>query len=624
MNPKTLISLVLAFLLVGSLIPINTVTASAATPEQVNDYATQVANFAKEKCHGDCDKVIILGDDYVIPSFRRDIKMLQWYYWLPFLPDSRVDKILTDIGYVQRQGVTFSEFEKIFVKVDWMGSKTMGKNVRFIIPRDYDAGILQEVERFEDMLKDKNYSLDVVKKYDDEIYCNDPQLWDNFNDVALFIFGNNNKALDCFPFVPKVEDSAFIDINPWDGRNYAVIIQTENSEVLQTFRNVMSNEDMYRNLQAEWITFVDTGLIIASIAATFVGADTFVDGADATFQCAVVKNAIACGASTAAFAMPLLPSGPVKIAVKKFISSAGAAAGKFILRYGDEAYSVLFNLARKGQLDSFKIYYKQVTDYFGDNWDVVIKKLNWGAADEVLAAKGTGRYVKELGENADLIGKKLSKIPFDDAGKAEFLRSVGKIDESFNVGEDYLKKIEFKDLGGTEGIYIRDGGVLQISNRIDAVRAREFILPHEAAHAKANKILKIPEDDTIWAHLNPSVTTYTPKGLDELMTNKLAKQNLKDPSQFIKQWNKDLKKVIGNDLSKFPKSSLIDFKAQALEIGDSEIASKIDNLIPSNFKAEFDNLVSEFRSSTNLVEGMNSDEVYNKLNLMISKLEGLS
>ena len=93
-------------LLVLSIVPVSAVTA-----EEVNAHSHEVANFIKEKCHGDCDNVVLLGDDYVVPSFRRKIKWLNWYLFFSTLD---IDYILTDIGYIQRESKTFAEFDALF------------------------------------------------------------------------------------------------------------------------------------------------------------------------------------------------------------------------------------------------------------------------------------------------------------------------------------------------------------------------------------------------------------------------------------------------------------------------------------------------------------------------------
>jgi len=513
-----IIACFMAFILLISVIPAEFVSASTPTPQKVNDYSLQVANFIKDKCNGKCDNIILLGDDYVIPSFRRSLPMLNWYSFLPWLPEelfpnTKVDKIITDIPYVQRTGKTFAEFDKLFVKTDWMGQESKGKDVVFIVTSGMSSSLMSQINELGDVLQDKDLALDVKIKQDTEVTCNEKQLWDNFNGKTLFVFGTDNQALNCFPFVAKMEDTAFIDVNPWDGRNYAVILQTTNPDIIQTFKVIVEN-DKYKNLQSEWITFVDTGLIIGSIAASFFGVDTFVDGVDAAFQCGIVGNVIACGASTVALVIPLLPSGIVRTAIKKFTSIAGDIGEKFLLKYGDESFLAFGRLLKKGGLeaiDSFGSSMKKIGTYFGDSWDNIAKNLNWGAADEVLASQGAKR-VGSLDNFAPHLAKEV---------QADLLHTVGKADEALQLGDNAVKEIKYVDasdelLDGAPASF--DGETIRISKTANIQDVKKVLIPHEMAHAK------------IFESLSPEINSMLDKEVleqfDEFLADNLAKSRV--------------------------------------------------------------------------------------------------
>jgi hypothetical protein len=600
---KTFIGAILAFILLASVLPLGIVTAGTPTPEQVNDYSLEIANLVKEKCHGNCKNVVLLGDDYVIPSFRRDIKMSPWYELFGNWFKPRTDNILTDIGYVQRNAILFSDFDKMFIQRNWMGVEEKGKDIVLIIPRDYDANILQEIDRFEDMLKDNNYALDVSRRYDDQVACNDPQLRNNFNGVTLFIFGTDNQALDCFPFVAKLEDTAFIDINPWDGRNYAVIIQSDSKDVLQTLR-VAIDSGAYKKLQSEWITFVDTVLVFASIAATFVGADTIVDGIDASFQCFVVKNVIACGASTTTVAIPLVPSGSVKIAVKKFISYVGNAAGKFFIRHGGDAYATFARLLLRGQLDNFKIYYKEVTNYFGDNWDVIVKKLNWGAADEVLASQGAKR-VGDLGTFAPHLAKEV---------QVDLLHTVGKSGEALKLGDNAVKEIKFVDelidpntgkaLVGVPAIFDPNSQKIFIKKGTKISDLKDFLIAHEMAHAEVFD--KVGDLTEMVIGMSPNNAKLAVEEFDEFLAQNLAKDKLGADFVLNKLTDADIKTKAG------------DIVARHLALArtyDSAEAERILNLVSQQRVdgSKIIHLSETFLDNSNLANLKNNPDLITKI-----------
>jgi len=534
-----MLSLAIIILLVLSILPSGIVTASTPTAEQVNDYSLEVASFVKEKCHGSCEDIVILGDDYVVPSFRRDIKMSPWYELWDNWFTPRTDNILTDIGYVQRKGVTFDEFDKLFVKKSWMGQESKGKDAVFIIPTDASPALKLQINRLGDVLKNKSLALDITTKYDNEIACNDPQLWYNFNDVTLFIFGTNNQALNCFPFVAKLEDTAFIDVNPWDGKSYAVILQTIKPEIIQMFKVIVEN-DKYKMLQSEWITFVDTGLMIASIAAAFFGADRFVDGVDWTFQCGIVKNVIACGASGVAFAVDFVPSGAIRAAIKRFTSAAGEVGEKFLLKYGDNGFIMLGRVLRKGGLeaiDNLGFYMKRIGNYFGDNWDNIAKNLNWGAADEVLASQGAKR-VGNLDNFAPHLAKEV---------QADLLHSIGKVDESLKLGDNAVKEIRFvsssdEALGTALASFDPDEGIVYISKSANVNDVKKFLVAHEMAHAKV--VEQVGDIVKMVDGMSYEKADIVIKQFDEFLADNLAKDKLGADFVLKKLTNAE---IIGGD-----------------------------------------------------------------------------
>jgi len=333
MIKKYFVSFFMIFLLLGSLVPLE-----AVTDDEVNSYSNEIATFIKEKCR-DCANVILLGGDYIIPHFRRDVQHLTgWWFW----EEERIDNVLTDIGYVQRKTKTFAEFDDLF-KINYDDHSYDGKNVLIIRPDDIAHIQNVSINEFIDVLHNKGYNPDIEEKKASEVYCNDGELFSDFNGRTLFVFGTeeNNQAYNCFPFQAGLEnrDSAFIDINPWDGRNYAVIINTEDPEVIRTF-SMLINSGANQNLSSESAYFFRVGVQTAtwiimgvSIAMLVVGTggtaapvvigtiaavgDGIVDSADAVDTCAVNYDGMGwCGMSVGFAILPFIPGGPVKRLLK--------------------------------------------------------------------------------------------------------------------------------------------------------------------------------------------------------------------------------------------------------------------------------------------------------------------
>ncbi|MEM2916663.1 MAG: S8 family serine peptidase [Candidatus Woesearchaeota archaeon] len=257
-----------------------------------NDHALDIASFIKGKCKDDCKTTIILGDDYVIPHFRRNIDLLNWYYFLPWLPDSKTDTIYTEIGYVQRKTRTFAEFDKLFYRTEYDRAYE-GKDVILILPDSLTAEQRNEIEYFKKVLDEKGYKPDFKEKKSSEVYCNDPQLWDNLHGATLFVFGSEktNKAYNCFPFQAGLEnhDAAFIEINPWDSTNYAVVINTEDAQVIHAFTNIIKGNG-YKNLSSESAYFFRVGVQTASYIVMGVSAGALILGTGGLATPAVLKS----------------------------------------------------------------------------------------------------------------------------------------------------------------------------------------------------------------------------------------------------------------------------------------------------------------------------------------------
>ncbi len=446
MIKKLLMSLCMIFLLIVSLVPLEAVTS-----DEINSYSNEVASFIKEKCNGNCENVILLGDDYIIPSFRRDIRhLLGWWFW----ERVNVDKILTDIGYVQRQSKTFSEFDDLF-KVHADDHDYEGKNVLIIRPDEIDSVQNASINEFIDVLYNEGYNPDIEEKKSSEIVCNDPGLFSDFNGRTLFVFGTeeNNYAYNCFPFQAGLEnrDSAFIDVNPWDGRNYAVVVNTEDPEVIQAF-TILIEDKGYQNLSSEAAHFFRVGvktatyavmgvslalLVIGSggtaapiaIGAVAAVADGIVDGADAVDTCFVNYDGIGwCGVTLGFAILPFIPGGPVKQILKGL---------------GDDAVE-FFEKGLKRMLGSIdesivKNFWKNMPDTFDDVRKTRVVHYVGKLDDAGTAAKNADEVIDE----------------FTDAVKRQLPESNARgASQTIIKGGEYVengRKIEFEAINSYTG-----------------------------------------------------------------------------------------------------------------------------------------------------------------------------
>ncbi len=404
-----------------------------------NDHALDIGNLIREKCNKNgCKNTIILGDDFVVPHYRRNISLLNWYYFLPFLPDSKTNTAFTEIGYIQRKTKTFAEFDKIFYRNEY--DKTYeGKDIILIIPDSLAPEQRNEINFLKQVLDEKGYKPDFKEKKSSEIYCNDLQLWDNLNGATLFVFGseNTNNAYNCFPFQAGFENhnAAFIEINPWDSNNYAVIVNTDDAQVIHAFTKLIEDNG-YKNLASESAYFFRVGVQTAgyvvlgvSAAALIVGTggtaapailatgwaitEAAIDAADAVDTCIVNPEGIGWCATATAFAIiPGVNSG-TKNAIKKLAD--------------DNVVKAL-----KPFENLFKKHRKKLQNLFGDTLKRVIKNTD----DEIALVKGTETIVKEGNEAEDAIKKWIRKFGFGNTEEGTVhalntIKKIGKYDDEF-------------------------------------------------------------------------------------------------------------------------------------------------------------------------------------------------
>ncbi len=398
-------------------------------PESINNYALKIGDLTRKKC-SDCD-VIILGDDFVIPHYRRKVDWKKWHFISSTI---ETHNIYSDVPYIQNTKKPFSQFQDLFVGYDKYDDPTEGKDIYFIQQDDFSSSVKQEVNKFGDALDRLGYEVDITMIDDDNITCNDPGWWDNFNDKTLFIFGPENEALKCFPFVRSLEDSATIEVNPWDGNDYAVIIQSEDELVLQTIRNIIENEGAVK-LIPEWMVVIETGIDWVSYTSMMVGLDTFWDPVDTTFQCGIKGDVIGCGASTAAIFIPLGCSAAVKKIIKPFLKKFEGPITKIFLKNPKGMVNLFDKLINTNKFTKFDDSLEKVADVFPENaLDNVLK--NTDSVDNL--AKGAESFSKR-GEKLENFNPSLKNI--DNTYRAELLLKRGKyaqkfMDEGFEYATD--------------------------------------------------------------------------------------------------------------------------------------------------------------------------------------------
>ena len=327
-----------------------------------NTHSLNVADFIRKKCNG-CKNIMILGDDFVVPHYRRDLDMSIWF---GFARD--VDEIYTDVAYVQRTDKKFNEFEELFYQDEHFD----GKKVLIVLPDSVSAEMRQEIDRLTSFLENhEEIQARVSERDSSEVVCNSHLAFTYYDGWTLVIIGNENTnpAMKCFPFVTDSElETITIERNPWDGRAYAVVVNSNNVDTLQILNDLLE-KGKYTELDSSgWLIARTAGNVAAGAA---IGAATIAivggtGGAGAFLIVAVgagVTTDVIDGAECYKFqggecvefaAGLLLPFGIEKIGkplVKSAIDVFGPQLRYFYESLGGNTIGLLKRMGKRGQLN---------------------------------------------------------------------------------------------------------------------------------------------------------------------------------------------------------------------------------------------------------------------------------
>jgi hypothetical protein len=411
MKHKTLIGISILPLII--LIPIAfslTYNEKLTNPSMTdNSYSIAVSNFIKEKC-GNCKDVIIIGDDFVVPHYRRDIPTLEkkWFFWT----EKDIKNIYTDIPYIKKSMLYLSDYKEIFKNTDIVAKegKYEGKDVLFILPDDITTEQREQINRLRKAFDDKGYKPDYSEKSGTDTFCLDERWFADVKGKTLIIIGTeeNNNAFKCMPFVAgnANRDSAFMQPNIWDTDEYALVINTNNPDIIGALADMVETGEI-TELKSESAYFFKVGVTYAGYAALGVGVGSLVvfsggtaapgailaagvaldwiaDSGDVADTCVVNPEGVGwCGGTIALAALPFVPSKVVKKPLKGFADAVSNSELKKLL----EPYKELL----EKQLPKIKKAFGKIPFENG----VKTVEVN------IHVAQGTDYLVKKSGKSAE-------------------------------------------------------------------------------------------------------------------------------------------------------------------------------------------------------------------------------
>jgi len=187
-----------------------------------NVYSLKVADFIKNKCKNSCDlgKLLIIGDDFVVPHYRRDVSLMKGINW-PLLgrvsDASEIKTIYSDYPYIQQTSKAFKDTDELFVEQD----------IIFVVPDNPGNNLLEEINKLQDVIDDRYEDAGTISVLESsQVGCNSHSKLDEHTLVLVGTEKDNN-AIACLPFVSKEKSSMSIQKNVWDTEHYALVLRSD-------------------------------------------------------------------------------------------------------------------------------------------------------------------------------------------------------------------------------------------------------------------------------------------------------------------------------------------------------------------------------------------------------------
>lgn len=561
-----------------------------------NNYASQVAEFIKQKC-GNCQSITILGDDFVIPHYRRTLALLE-----------AQASIYTDIAYITTTSPTFSDldtffsYQQVYVvipdhldKNDPNFKKILEALVEIYkvrlypynevcIPYNLDQQVTyhtcpQEICTDQKGCNFGNSNLNSIEQiriyHSADVKCNNFLL----DKATIILIGDAeiNNATACYPWVENTEYPIMsVERNLWDGKKYAIVLNANKDSL--TFGMQMLAElikqGTWRALYGEHDSL--TGIGVGDIIISFIpgidcpkiidiGKDlSDIQGTDSgSFGfCALDVGTFFIG-GTSKYAKGTSNAASIVEEIGK-LQKAGKAAG-----YADETADILKDYSKAARLGVLGVGAGRLGET-GEKAFITffvksIPELSKMSASEFeLFAKGTKKFIDSYHKLEDI--PEVASI-FE---KLEFLKAIGNAEETFDISRDYMKGINFIDPATIDLIDLKDGIIVYIleikkAEKITNVRriyiskyvSKEGFIDvikggiyHEYAHAKifATK----GDSKTIVKTVAPELIDDTTYLYQELAADVLASKKLTDVSKidFINNLIKNYKIYDNTDIDR--------------------------------------------------------------------------
>ncbi|MEK6941384.1 MAG: hypothetical protein AABW85_00825, partial [archaeon] len=249
---------------------------SAVSPSpSANNYALALASFVKQKCAAGCRHVLIVGDDFVVPSYRISFDEFGGIPQVDGLRNVNTSNFVSDMPFVSTTKKTISDKDDFFNEAE---------AVAIVVPDTVSPELRLAIEEFKNTLKLKyglsytpgaGNSTNMIKEYfSSEISCNS-YFGHPLSNMTVVLIGNreNNNGVRCLPWFENEENMFSVYTNPWGSfisQKYVMVVNTDSPTILK-FVSKMFEKDLMKSSNFDMITFANTQLDRCSFAGLLVG-----------------------------------------------------------------------------------------------------------------------------------------------------------------------------------------------------------------------------------------------------------------------------------------------------------------------------------------------------------------
>jgi len=184
-----------------------------------NSYENSAAEFIKSKCGQGCTDTIILGDDFIVPQFRRKLPI-----------DNGKDSVVvqTDTGYSKKTNVEFKDLDKTFV----------GKTVLFVVPDAVNQKFSADIIDLKNTIESKGSTVQI--KNDTELGCDS---FYQFYGKTLVLFGNEqtNQIISCLSYFGIQDSSIIAERSSWSPDQFSIVVNpSPNADTIWTLNKIIA------------------------------------------------------------------------------------------------------------------------------------------------------------------------------------------------------------------------------------------------------------------------------------------------------------------------------------------------------------------------------------------------